>query len=175
MRITAAVARTAGQPFELESCELEAPQRGEVRVRVEACGICHTDLVARDQYWPVPLPAVLGHEGVGIVEALGEGVTQFAVGDRVLMSFGACGHCGSCREGQLGYCQQAPVFQVLAQREDGSSPNPESEKVSASAPSLDPPNDNQTHDEASPPDPETLGDVAAGEEKETSIDAPTGA
>lgn len=122
MRITAAVARTAGQPLELESCELDAPQRGEVRVRVEACGICHTDLVARDQYWPVPLPAVLGHEGVGIVEALGEGVTQFAVGDRVLMSFGACGHCGSCREGQLGYCQQAPVFQVLAQREDGSSP-----------------------------------------------------
>lgn len=68
---------------------------------------------------------------------------------------------------------EAPILEEPG--EDGSSPNPESEKVSASAPSLDPPNDNQTHDEASPPDPETLGDVAAGEEKETSIDAPTGA
>ena len=122
MRITAALARAAGQPLVLEQCELDAPRADEVLVRIEACGICHTDLVARDQQWPVPLPAVLGHEGVGIVQALGAGVEEFAVGDRVLMSFGACGHCPSCDNGRPGYCYQAPVFQVMAQREDGSSP-----------------------------------------------------
>lgn len=122
MKITAALSRQAGAPFIFEECELERPRAGELQVRVEACGICHTDLVARDQHWPVPLPAVLGHEGVGIVEALGEGVKGFAIGDRVLMSFGACGECLACAERRLGYCEHASQFQLKAQRRDGSSP-----------------------------------------------------
>ncbi len=120
--ITAAVARSAGGNLTLEDCQLSAPQACEILVRVEACGICHTDLVAVNQHWPVPLPAVLGHEGVGVVEALGEDVSEFAPGDRVLMSFGACGSCSRCTQNEPGYCQFAPVFQVQGRRLDGSSP-----------------------------------------------------
>lgn len=121
MRILAAVAR-AGQPFVLEECELGPPGPGEVQVAVEACGICQTDLSAKDHGYGTPLPAVLGHEGVGRIEALGEGVTGLAEGDRVVMSFGACGRCPSCRERQPAYCRHAVGYNVLGRREDGSSP-----------------------------------------------------
>lgn len=62
-------------------------------VKIAASGVCHTDEVAQQQMIPVPLPAVLGHEGCGIVEKVGEGVTEFQKGDHVLFSFGYCGHC----------------------------------------------------------------------------------
>ena len=90
MQIRAAIAR-AKEPFTIEVCELASPAAHEVLVRVEACGICHTDLSAKDHDLGTPLPAVLGHEGVGRVQAVGQAVTGFKTGDRVLMSFGACG------------------------------------------------------------------------------------
>lgn len=120
LAITAAVARR-GQPFRLERCELAAPRAGEVRVRLLACGICHTDLSARDHDLGTAMPAVLGHEGVGVIESLGPDVTGFSVGDRVLMSFGSCGHCDKCQASAPGYCRSAALgFQGL--RADGSSP-----------------------------------------------------
>ncbi len=122
MKIQAAVARAPGQPFSIEPCELAEPGPAEVLVVVVACGICHTDLAVRDQHMPTPLPAVLGHEGVGIVRALGPGVSEFAEGDRVLMGFGACGVCGHCRQPAPAYCDQAHVYQLLGSRADGSSP-----------------------------------------------------
>ena len=73
MEIRAAVTESKGAPFELRSVELGELQAGEVLVRVAASGICHTDLIIRDQWYPVPLPAVLGHEGAGVVEAVGPG------------------------------------------------------------------------------------------------------
>ncbi len=121
MKITAAIAREPKQGFLLETCELGEPGVGEVRVKVEACGICHTDLAARDQDMPVPLPAVLGHEGVGRIEKLGEGVTDYQVGDRVLMSFGSCGACPKCGAGSPGYCDNALAY-FVGMRQDGSSP-----------------------------------------------------
>lgn len=118
--ITAAVARR-GEPFRLETCELTAPGPGEVRLRILACGICHTDLAVRDHDLGTAMPAVLGHEGVGVIETLGPGVAEFAVGDHVLVSFSACGDCGKCRAGAPGYCRHAARgFQGL--RADGSSP-----------------------------------------------------
>ncbi len=121
MRIRAALAR-AGQPFTIEDCELDSPSSNEVLVRVEACGICHTDLSAKDHGYGTPLPAVLGHEGVGRIEAIGEGCVGLEIGQRVVMSFGACGRCSSCSEGMPAYCRHALDFNLLGRRLDGSSP-----------------------------------------------------
>jgi len=121
MRIQAAVARP-GAIVDIESCVLSPPQACEVQVRLEACGICHTDLLAMGGQLGTPLPAVLGHEGVGIVEALGQGVSRFAVGDRVLMSFGACGGCRACRAAAPAYCHSALAMNFAGRRLDGSAP-----------------------------------------------------
>jgi aryl-alcohol dehydrogenase len=121
MKIRAAVAR-AGEPFALVDCELEAPRRGEVLVKIEACGICHTDLAMAEHGHGPPLPAVFGHEGVGVVLALGEGVTRVALGDRVLMSFAACEECASCLSGHPSYCRRGAELNLSGRRADGSSP-----------------------------------------------------
>lgn len=120
MKITAAVARTAAAPFSIETLELEAPQAGEVLVRIVATGLCHTDIVVRDQVLPVPLPVVLGHEGAGVVEAVGEGVTAFAPGDEVILGFAFCGHCHSCDDHQPGYCAEFMPRNFDGARADGS-------------------------------------------------------
>lgn len=120
MKIRAAVARV-GAPFSIETCELDEPGAGEVLVRVEACGVCHTDLTARKQGYGTPLPAVLGHEGVGRILEVGAGVA-LAVGDRVVMSFGACGGCGACTEGSPAYCRHTVNFNMLGRRLSGISP-----------------------------------------------------
>ena len=86
MRITAAVARNARGPFSIEALELEEPRGDEILVRIIAAGLSHTDLLARDQDLPVPLPAVLGHEGAGRVERVGALITRFAIGDRVILT-----------------------------------------------------------------------------------------
>jgi aryl-alcohol dehydrogenase len=119
--IRAAVAR-AQQPFVIETVELDEPRAHEVRVELEACGLCHTDLHAKDHDYGTPLPAVLGHEGVGRIEATGPGVQGFEIGDRVVMSFGACGECPSCCDRMPAYCRHAIDFNVLGRRRDGSSP-----------------------------------------------------
>ncbi|SEL23012.1 aryl-alcohol dehydrogenase [Roseateles sp. YR242] len=123
MRIRAAIARRGDTRFSIEDCILAAePQRREVRLRLLACGICHTDLAARDQHLRTPLPAVLGHEGVGVIEAIGSEVTGLAIGQRVLASFGACGECPSCTSHAPAYCRHLATFCLLGQRLDGSSP-----------------------------------------------------
>ncbi len=92
----AAICRASDQPFAIEPVTLDALRADEVLVRVTACGICHTDMAVRDQHLPTPLPAILGHEGAGIVEAVGAGVSHVRPGDRVIMSFNSCGHCAAC-------------------------------------------------------------------------------
>ncbi len=121
MKIVAAVARPR-EPFALAECELAEPGPRELRVKVEACGLCRTDLSAKDHDYGTPLPAVLGHEGVGRVEALGDEVDGFAIGQRVLMSFGACGRCGECRQRMPAYCARAMDFNVFGRRPDGTGP-----------------------------------------------------
>jgi aryl-alcohol dehydrogenase len=121
MKITAAVALAPERPFELISCDLSddlAP--GEVLVRIEACGICHTDLAVKLQHIPVPLPKILGHEGAGVIERVGPGVVGLAEGDNVLMSFGSCGTCGQCQLGAPGYCDEFGMINLFGQRRGGS-------------------------------------------------------
>ena len=109
MKITAAIARTAHAPLELREVEIEAPREDEVLVRVVACGICHTDIVCRDQLLPVPLPAVLGHEGAGIVEQIGAAVSGIEIGDHVVLTFiPGCGRCHWCAQGLHHLCAEGP-------------------------------------------------------------------
>jgi aryl-alcohol dehydrogenase len=118
----AAVVEQKGGPFALRELELGPLRDDEVLVRVAASGICHTDLICRDQWLPVPLPAVLGHEGAGVVEAVGSAVTEFAPGDRVGMSYDCCGVCPACVRGLGAYCYAFFEHNFAATRpEDGSS------------------------------------------------------
>lgn len=121
MKITAAVTRAKASPLSLENLDLDAPRDGEILVRVVATGVCHTDIAMRDQTYPVPQPIVLGHEGAGIVEKIGRGVTKVAVGDHVVMSFNSCGHCECCNEHEPNYCHEFFQHNFAGSRSDGSS------------------------------------------------------
>lgn len=121
MQTLAAVAREPHGPFSIETVAVEAPRAGEVLVRIVGVGLCHTDLVFRDQFAPYPLPAVLGHEGAGIVEAVGEGVADLAPGDRVVLGFSSCGHCPRCDEGLPSYCREFPPLNYAGMRLDDGS------------------------------------------------------
>src|SRR5437868_1888188 len=106
MRVTAAVAREEAQPFVIEELELDDPRHDEVLVDIESVGLCHTDLAARDHWVSVPLPAVLGHEGAGVVRSVGAEVSRVRPGDRVVLTFGSCGRCGLCASGHPAYCTE---------------------------------------------------------------------
>ncbi len=105
MLIDAAVLTAPNEPLELRELELAEPHRDEVRVRLLASGICHSDLSFIDGSWPAPLPIVLGHEGFGIVDQVGEGVSAPRLGDHVVLTFApACGRCRFCLEGRVNLC-----------------------------------------------------------------------
>lgn len=106
MKIQAALIEKAGEPFKITELDLAEPKADEVLVKIVACGVCHTDEVARQQIIPVPLPAVFGHEGCGIIEKVGPGVTEFKPGDRVGFSYGYCGKCEACRTGRPYGCKE---------------------------------------------------------------------
>jgi len=120
MQITAAVARAPGADFTLETVELDAPRADEILVRIAAVGVCHTDLVAREGAMPFSLPAVLGHEGAGVVEAVGSAVTKVAPGDRVSLTFRSCGQCERCASGDPAYCYSMPALNYIGMRPDGT-------------------------------------------------------
>jgi aryl-alcohol dehydrogenase len=120
MRISAAVSR-GGEPAPIiEQLELEDPRPGELRVRLVATGICHTDLHEHPGRH-APHPIVLGHEGAGVVDALGEGVRGFELGDHVILSGSSCGQCASCLAGRPTYCDLAMPLCFGGQRLDGST------------------------------------------------------
>ena len=104
MNIKAAVVREKSGPFVMEEIQLDEPRADEVVVRVVSAGICHTDLIPREQAIPAPFPAVYGHEGAGVVEKVGSQVAKLKPGDHVVMSFNSCGVCASCKKGEISYC-----------------------------------------------------------------------
>lgn len=120
MRITAAVSRRSGDAPALEQLELEAPRAGEMLVRLVATGICHTDLHEHPGRH-APQPIVLGHEGAGVIEALGAGVRGFAVGDHVILSGNSCGRCPGCLANRPTYCDLAMPLCFGGKRLDGST------------------------------------------------------
>ena len=107
-RAKAVVCREINQPVVVEEIEVESPRRGEVMIRLAACGVCHSDYSVTTGTIPFPPPVVLGHEGAGIVIEVGEGVTEIAVGDAVVSSFvSMCGKCRYCQTGRPQLCDQA--------------------------------------------------------------------
>jgi aryl-alcohol dehydrogenase len=106
MFLTAAVTERPGGEFILDELEVGELRDDEVLVEIAAAGICHTDLICRDQWIPVPLPAVLGHEGAGVVKAVGSTVERVQVGERVCITFDSCGVCPTCRADKPSYCHR---------------------------------------------------------------------
>lgn len=119
--IRAAVAREVGQPLHLESAALEPPRDDEVLVRLVASGVCHTDMVVRDQHMATPLPMILGHEGSGIIEQVGAAVTTVVPGDHVVMTYMYCGLCAPCATGHPAHCKHMGQLNFAGARMDGSS------------------------------------------------------
>jgi aryl-alcohol dehydrogenase len=122
MKIKAAVLHQEKQDFSVEEVELAEPRYGQILVKVVAGGICHTDELARQGTFRFPFPAVLGHEGSGIVEKLGPGVTSLEVGDHVVMSYASCGKCENCRTGKAYICEKVGELCFSGRMEDGTTP-----------------------------------------------------
>lgn len=120
MKIKAAVCYEPGQPYKIEEVDIAPPKKGELLVKMAASGVCHTDEVAQHQIIPVPLPAVFGHEGSGIVEAVGEGVTEFKPGDKVGVSFGFCGKCANCLSARQYACSNMNAINFGGVMADGT-------------------------------------------------------
>lgn len=117
----AAVTRSKGAAFVVQDVTLAAPRPDEVLVRVVAVGVCHTDMIVRDQFYDVPLPAVLGHEAAGVVEAVGDKVTTLHPGDHVVMTFMSCGRCHTCQKGAPAYCDSFYPGNLGGGYEDGTT------------------------------------------------------
>src|SRR5258708_10151301 len=120
MRMEDELVHRKGGLFLIERVELDEARANEVLVRNLATGICHTDLVIRDQFVPLALPALLGHEGSGIVEKVGDQVRKVEGGDRVVMAFHSCGVCPSCAEGAPAYCVHLMANNFRGKRPDRS-------------------------------------------------------
>lgn len=120
MKIQALVVEEKDAPFTLHEIELDDPGPGEVRVRIVASGVCHTDEITRGGDMPMPFPSVLGHEGSGIVDAVGEGVTRVVPGDRVVIEWPWCGECRNCLEGEPRYCLRMGDALVSGRRFKGA-------------------------------------------------------
>lgn len=118
--IKAAICRSSDGPMAIENVRLDAPRDEEVRIKIVAVGICHTDMAMRAGQLPVPQPIVLGHEGAGIVEAVGSAVTHLKRGDRVIMSFNSCGDCPTCAINAPTYCYNFGPNNFSGLRADGS-------------------------------------------------------
>ncbi|NKX54267.1 NAD(P)-dependent alcohol dehydrogenase [Arthrobacter mobilis] len=104
MKINALVVQEKNAPFVAEELQLDAPGPGEVLVKITATGVCHTDAITQAGDLPLPLPGVLGHEGSGVVAAVGEGVHNVAAGDHVIIGWPFCGECRNCERGEHRYC-----------------------------------------------------------------------
>ncbi len=121
MDVKAAVVSAPGADFEIDTLTIGKPHADEVLVEIAGVGLCHTDLVFRDGFAPVPMPIVFGHEGAGIVRAVGAGVTGLAPGDAVIIGFSSCGHCARCDENLPSYCRSFPALNYAGSRPDGST------------------------------------------------------
>ncbi|MFG3204638.1 Zn-dependent alcohol dehydrogenase [Streptomyces sp. NPDC048192] len=127
MAVRAAVLPAIGAPLEITGIELPDPGPGQVRVRLAAAGVCHSDLSLSNGTMRVPVPAVLGHEGAGTVVAVGEGVAQVAEGDPVVLNWApSCGSCHACALGEVWLCANAlnGAADVYARTADGTELHP---------------------------------------------------
>jgi aryl-alcohol dehydrogenase len=118
---SAAVLREKGGPFRIEAVSLADPRPDEVQIRLVAAGVCHTDILVRDQILPPPLPVVLGHEGSGIVEQVGAAVSNLTPGDHVVLAPRHCAGCRTCLTGHPMNCESWGPLNLRGRRSDGST------------------------------------------------------
>ncbi|MGW1028033.1 S-(hydroxymethyl)mycothiol dehydrogenase [Streptomyces sp. NPDC002577] len=124
-QVRAVVARGKGAPVSLETINVPDPGPGEALVKVEACGVCHTDLHYREGGINDDFPFLLGHEAAGVVESVGEGVTDVAPGDFVILNWRAvCGQCRACLRGRPWYCFSTHNAKQKMTLEDGTELSP---------------------------------------------------
>ena len=116
--IQAALATASDKPFAVTALQLKAPAANEIRVKIVATSICHTDLMTKNKAL-CAFPIVLGHEGVGIVDALGADVSGFAIGDHVILSYDYCGHCPQCENHKPSYCADHGTLNFAGTRPNG--------------------------------------------------------
>ena len=121
MKMKAAVLREWGAPFTVEELDLSGPAPGEVLVKMTACGVCHSDIhQAKGEWQGIDIPIVIGHEGAGIVDQVGEGVTSVAPGDHVVLGWQtSCGECDYCMTGALHLCDNPPGLAPSTQLSTG--------------------------------------------------------
>jgi aryl-alcohol dehydrogenase len=119
MKMKAVVSHEPGKPFEIQEVDLEEPRSNEVLVRITGAGLCHTDVFFKAL---IPMPAVFGHEGSGIVEKVGDSVTEVKPGDPVVISYKSCGKCKKCLAGEPFYCLNFNLINASGARADGSMP-----------------------------------------------------
>ncbi|WP_371774933.1 NAD(P)-dependent alcohol dehydrogenase [Streptomyces sp. NBC_01438] len=122
MRFDAAVLRSYGDPFSVEEVVLDAgPAAGEILVRIAGCGMCRTDLAVRRSEGRSPLPAVLGHEGAGVVVETGGPDTGLSAGDHVVLGFDSCGHCRTCLSAAPAYCDSFASLNLFGGRTEDAA------------------------------------------------------
>lgn len=121
MQIEAAVLAERSAPLSVRELRLESPRPDEVLVRVVACGVCHANTLAQPGDLPFPAPGVLGHEGAGVVERVGDPVSDLSEGDCVVLSMPWCGHCRHCLAGQPRYCEHVLRMIAGGARLDGTT------------------------------------------------------
>ena len=119
MKIKAAVVQEVGAPFVIRDVELAEPRENDVLVKIHACGVCHTDAVTRDGLIPMAFPAILGHEGAGVVEKVGSAVKTIKPGDHVVMTQNFCGVCESCISGHPMSCNHVGEYNFAGTYPDG--------------------------------------------------------
>ncbi|MFE3960916.1 NAD(P)-dependent alcohol dehydrogenase [Nocardia sp. NPDC059091] len=122
MLIKAAVLRAHDKPYQIEDLELAEPGPGEIRVRIAGAGMCHSDLLPRVPNYVAKPPIITGHEGSGVVEAVGSGVTGLELGDHVVLSFDSCRTCTNCQSAQSAYCDTFLARNLVGLGIDGSTP-----------------------------------------------------
>lgn len=121
LKIQAAVLQSPDTPLTWQTVDMEPIREDEILVRLVATGVCHTDIAMMHRPFPVQQPIVLGHEGAGVVAAVGRSVGKVKPGDHVVMSFNSCGYCDSCHAHASSYCHDFFGKNFLGQRDDGTT------------------------------------------------------
>jgi aryl-alcohol dehydrogenase len=121
MKTRAAIVHEPHGPFLVEELEVDNLRADEILIKIAGAGICHTDLICRDQVYPVPLPGIFGHEGSGVVEKVGSSVKKVVPGDHVVLSFQSCSSCRTCLRGEPAHCENIFQCNFSGARGDGTT------------------------------------------------------
>ncbi|WP_124981016.1 NAD(P)-dependent alcohol dehydrogenase [Nonlabens xiamenensis] len=122
MKAKVAIVQEAGAEFTMKEVNISEPSAHEILIKVVATGLCHTDVAVKNGDLPTNYPVVLGHEGAGVVEKVGSHVHDIQKGDHVVLSYGSCGNCRPCQEGDPAYCEDFNPLNFMNERQGGSDP-----------------------------------------------------